>query len=85
MERIEIEKRCNQIYKNTKNDEEVLAFLRAEGFTKVESLKFFRLWKNIPLGEAKKIVHFSDVWKDQKEADEALQDSFLDTLENDQQ
>lgn len=77
MKRIEIEKRCSQIYEETKSDEDVLAFLRDEGLTKVESLKFFRVWKNISLGEAKKIVHFSNVWKDQKETDEALQDSFL--------
>jgi hypothetical protein len=54
--------------------EEVVAFLRREGLSKVETLQVLTDVAGISLGRAKEIVHLSPVWRDAYEADESLHD-----------
>ncbi len=57
------------------NDEEwdhVLAQLRTDGFSPVESIKVTRAVLHVSLGEAKRIVHFSEAWADAREGFEEL-------------
>ena len=46
--------------------ERVLAQLRADGFSPIESIKITRAVLNVSLGEAKGIVHRSQAWADRR-------------------
>jgi ribosomal protein L7/L12 len=46
--------------------EKVLTQLRADGFSPVESIKITRAVLHKSLTEAKRIVHFSEAWSDQR-------------------
>jgi ribosomal protein L7/L12 len=54
---------------------EVLAQLRADGFTPSESIKITRAVLRVGLGEAKEIVHNSAAWVDLRDRFEQLHDS----------
>jgi len=46
--------------------ERVLARLRADGFSPIESIKITRAVLQVSLGEAKGIVHRSQAWADRR-------------------
>jgi ribosomal protein L7/L12 len=52
----------------------VLAQLRSDGFSPIESIKVTRAVLHVGLGEAKQIVHMSTAWADERSAFERLQD-----------
>ena len=54
--------------------EHVLAQLRTEGFSPIESIKVTRVVLRVSLGEAKRIVHQSGAWADARHEFEKLQD-----------
>ena len=54
--------------------EQVLAQLRAEGFSPIESIKVTRAVLHVSLGEAKRIVHQSRAWEDAREGFDQLHD-----------
>jgi ribosomal protein L7/L12 len=54
--------------------EQVLAQLRAEGFSPIESIKVTRAVLHVSLGEAKRIVHQSTAWEDAREGFDQLHD-----------
>jgi ribosomal protein L7/L12 len=60
-----------------KNWDAVLARLRADGFSPIESIKVTRAVLDVSLGEAKRIVHESATWADARASFEELQDSVL--------
>jgi hypothetical protein len=60
-----------------KNWDAVLARLRADGFSPVESIKVTRAVLDVSLGEAKRIVHESAAWADARASFEEMQDSVL--------
>lgn len=51
----------------------VLAQLRSDGFSPVESIKVTRAVLHVSLGEAKQIVHTSEAWFDARDDFEQLQ------------
>lgn len=51
----------------------VLAQLRSDGFSPVESIKVTRAVLHVSLGEAKQIVHTSEAWSDARDDFERLQ------------
>lgn len=53
----------------------VLAQLRADGFSPVESIKVTRAVLHVSLGEAKQIVHTSEAWADAREGFEELHEN----------
>ena len=55
--------------------DEVLARLRADGFSPVDSIKVTRAVMRVTLGEAKRIVHASRAWADAREGFEHLHDA----------
>ena len=59
----------------------VLARLRTDGFSPVESIKVTRAVLGVSLGEAKRIVHGSAAWADARGSFEELQDSVLSHAE----
>jgi ribosomal protein L7/L12 len=58
-----------------RTSEDVLKFLREAGCHKIDSIKILRRVLNISLGEAKQMVHFSSVWSDVRERDDAFHSS----------
>ncbi len=54
--------------------EQVLAQLRAEGFSPIESIKVTRAVLHVSLGEAKRIVHQSRAWEDARDGFDQLHD-----------
>jgi ribosomal protein L7/L12 len=62
--------------------EQVLAQLRDEGFTVIESIKVTRAVLRVTLGEAKQIVHRSAAWADRRQGFEQLHDVVSDAVDN---
>jgi len=57
--------------------EDIVAFLRKEGSTKVDSIRLLHLGTGMSLTEAKKIVFLSQTWSDRFQSDEQFLDSLL--------
>jgi ribosomal protein L7/L12 len=53
-----------------KDPEPTIAHLRAEGFSKIDSIKELRNRLGIPLGDAKEFVHYSPTWADRRKSDD---------------
>lgn len=72
--------RARKMLAQAESDERLLAFLRESGATKIDSIKIIRTVKGCSLREADDLVHYSSVWADRRESDEAAVDSFLDSV-----
>jgi ribosomal protein L7/L12 len=57
---------------------QVLAQLRADGFSPIESIKVTRAVLHVSLGEAKRIVHESPAWSDARDEFDVLHDAALE-------
>lgn len=55
--------------------------MRSEGFTPIECIKGLMIIAEIPLAEAKRILHFSETWADIREDQERFQRSLADEAE----
>jgi ribosomal protein L7/L12 len=75
-----IKNEASALLKAGKSKEEIVVFLRQSGCTKGISVMLLPSILNCDLVEAKKIVHFSKAWADQKETDEKLQRQFEESL-----
>jgi len=62
--------------------ENVLAGLRRDGHSRIESIKILVALRDCSLKEAKKIVHTSDAWTDAQQSAEEFQDSMLSHLDD---
>jgi ribosomal protein L7/L12 len=56
--------------------EDLIAYLRAEGGDKIESIAVLREALNVNLGEAKRLVHCSPTWADVRQRDDEFHDQF---------
>ena len=63
---------AKQLLEANTSEEDILEFLRVSKFHKMESLKAMREISKLSISEAKKLVHLSKTWADQKETDDAL-------------
>jgi ribosomal protein L7/L12 len=61
--------------------DDVLAQLRADGFSPIEAIKITRAVRQVGLAEAKRIVHHSPAWADVRDTFEHLQDAALAAAE----
>jgi len=68
---------CQQQRAAGKTNEDIVAFLRAQGCSKVESMTIVARAFGLGLNEAKEIVHLSQAWSDVRSRD----DRFHQTLE----
>jgi len=69
-----------QIISEGEGDERLLAYLRESGATKTDSIMIVRAVKSLSLKAADDLVHYSAVWSDRREQDEAALDAFLDSV-----
>ena len=53
--------------------EEILALYRRSGLSILESMQLFRRLMNVPLSEAKQVVHSSKTWSDVRAQHESFQ------------
>jgi hypothetical protein len=58
----------------------ILRTLRAEGFSKTASIRASVEVLRLPLADAKRLVHGSAVWRDQRAADEQWHDALIGEL-----
>ncbi len=61
-----------RMYDSGSSTDDILAFLRQQGATKVESIRLLIELAGLTNEEAKLAVHWSDAWRDTREADEEL-------------
>lgn len=69
--------RANALWAHGDRWDEILATLRAEGYSKVDSIKATVELLRLPLAEAKRVVHDSTTWSDAKARDEPWQDRLV--------
>lgn len=72
--------RASSLWASGERWEAILSALRAEGFSKVESIRATVELLRIPLAEAKRIVHNSDTWSDVHERDDQWHDRLVKEL-----
>lgn len=72
---------CKAMLSEGKTIEDVLAFLREEGCSRVDSIKAVMVLEDKTLSQAKETVHYSKTWEDTRESAEVFHDSLLDALE----
>lgn len=65
--------RANILWVHGDRWDEILATLRAEGFSKIDSIKATVELLRLTLAEAKRVVHHSATWSDAKALDDAWQ------------
>lgn len=56
---------------------EAVAFLRREGFSKIESIYVFVHERGLSLSEAKLVVHTSDTWSDVRDRDDQFHEDLI--------
>lgn len=71
---------ARRIVSNAEGDVRLLAYLRENGATKIDSIKIVQTVKSLSLKDADDLVHYSSVWADRRESDEAALDAFLDSV-----
>jgi len=73
---------ARRIVSNSEGDERLLAYLRENGATKIDSIKIIQNAKSLSLKDADELVHYSSVWADRRESDESALDTFLDDVDD---
>lgn len=66
--------RATALWRKGVDFEELMAALRAEGHSKIDSIAATSTLLRVPLSEAKRLVHFSSAWSDVQEAHERFHD-----------
>ena len=73
-----------RIWRGAADRETFLHSMRAQGATKIESIRALRRVANMPLGEAKEVVHFSPTWADRRAADDRFHQAVITALKEQQ-
>lgn len=66
---------------SAKRLEKVLSYLRKNGCSKTKSMAILAKTKDIDLGEAKELVHFSRTWRDMRDGNEKLYETIEKLME----
>lgn len=74
---------CSKMLQGGASQYEVIAFLRDNGASILESISILTRTANISLAEAKKTVHFSQTWTDVRESAEQMWDETLNGADKD--
>jgi ribosomal protein L7/L12 len=65
------------------SDEDLMAFLRAEGCSKIDTILVLREIQDLSLGKAKELVHLSRTWADVREKDDTFHEALVDAVDRD--
>ena len=72
-----------RLMREGRSQDDVLAQLRANGGSVVDSIKALMDGAGLSLAAAKQAVHFSPAWADQREQNEAFHDAIEEILNGD--
>jgi ribosomal protein L7/L12 len=72
---------AEQLQRDGRDIDDILVFLRAQGCSKIDSIKLLMQLSNLTLAEAKERVHCSRAWDDTRAADEALHEALDEAIE----
>ena len=72
---------CRQMLQDGKTMEDVLNYLRKETNSKGACVAILINGLHIPYSDAKRLVHFSEAWKDMKDRDEKFHEDLFSALE----
>jgi hypothetical protein len=73
---------CKDLVAQWRGEEDIVLFLRQHGCSKLESIAILKSALDVDLGQAKKIVHFSEAWKDRRLEDEKFHKDLETALKN---
>ncbi|MGH9223712.1 MAG: hypothetical protein ACRD2W_07970 [Acidimicrobiales bacterium] len=65
--------RARELWQAGQTWEAIVADLRSDGFSKIDCIRVTVELLRVPLGEAKRLVHFSSAWADVRNRDETFQ------------
>jgi adenine C2-methylase RlmN of 23S rRNA A2503 and tRNA A37 len=85
MAEIEFEKYiepCRKMLQDGESMEAILKYLRNETSSKVASTAVLINGLNIHAEEAKRLIHFSEVWRDVKEHDKKIHEDIFSALDD---
>lgn len=68
---------CNKLKDEGKSEDELLSFLREEGYDKIDCIKALNEVTGMGLKRAKEIVHKSPVWRDVRVRDEKFHEDLI--------
>jgi len=71
---------CRALRARGLSDEDLMAILRAEGCSKIDSIVVPRDALNLNLGQAKAMVHLSTTWGDVRVRDDAFHEALIDVV-----
>lgn len=74
---------CQELHSQGKSRDEIVGFLRSQGCSKVQSIVVLKAL-GVDSSEAKKMVHFSNVWADMRERDTQFHESLHKVFEEDE-
>jgi hypothetical protein len=75
---------CERMFAGGANTESVLAFLRRNGCSQINSIRSLVLSTDLSLAEAKKIVHLSQTWEDARKSNDDFHDQIQGITDCDQ-
>lgn len=71
---------CREMISRGDSIEQVMAFLRKAGFSKVQSIRILVDAADYSLSAAKKLVHSSAAWADLRTRDDRFHDDLIENL-----
>jgi hypothetical protein len=75
VDRLGLEAELRQLLASGADQEMVLRRMRSEGLNVIASIKLLRDLTGLSLGDAKIAVHYSPVWADSRESNDALHEA----------
>lgn len=73
---------CEALIAQGRNEEEVITFLRDQGCSKLESIAVLKSAMGVDLNHAKRLVHFSQAWKDKRDEHDKFHEDLETALKN---
>jgi hypothetical protein len=71
---------CASLLEEGIDHEGLIAFLREQGCSKIDSIVALSAALRLDLGRAKELVHCSEAWRDMRESDNQLHEEFAQAL-----
>jgi hypothetical protein len=78
--RPELAEACRALRARGFSDDDLMAFLRAEGCSKIDSIVVLREVLDLSLAEGKALVHLSKAWGDVRERDDTFHEALIDVV-----
>lgn len=74
---------CHKLRAKGDSNEEIVSFLRSQGYSKTQSIALVAKALNLSLAQAKELVHDSCAWADVRQRDELFHDAVEKNMKKD--